>query len=162
MRILGFTGTRQIAGHEKALHKYLDRADTTAWFTAFDRYITGGCRGWDGFIGRYLARIYRDTPQTVVVPWNKSQVDAWWEDPEFAPLVDNGMITVVYMEAGTDYRDRNAEIVRGSTELFYCADYPESDGRSKRSGTWMTKRIAEAAHLPINGIILNKEQHEHV
>jgi hypothetical protein len=62
------------------------------------------------------------------------------------------------MAEGTDYRDRNTEIVRRSNQLFYCADYPENHGKSRRSGTWMTKRIAEQTGIPVNGIILNNEE----
>ena len=153
MTSLGFTGTRATEPHRLKLRTYLESADMVMFLRKFDTYVTGGCTGWDALVGRYL-RLKFPPPiaeHIVVVPANRSQVDPWWE--EFDP----GTVHLVFMNDDTDYRARNEEIVRRSDHLFYCADYPEDNARSKRSGTWMTKRIGERAKIPVNGIVLNSE-----
>lgn len=152
MSALGFTGTRATEPHEEKLRAYLERTGTILFLREFDTYVTGGCRGWDAFVGRYLALTYPTKTHIVVVPANRSQVDPWWLE------FDLGTILVLYMDEGTDYKDRNKEIVRRSEYVFYCADYPEAHGKSRRSGTWQTKRLAEAALVPTSGIILNNEE----
>lgn len=150
-KTLGFTGTRNIGGHEEKLTAYLQKSETHLFLSwAFDQYVTGACKGWDAFIGEFLALTYPNATHTVLVPADQSQVDRWWEG------FDLGKINVIFMPPNTDYRYRNEQIVQRSDYLFYCADYPEDDGRSKRSGTWMTKRIAEKAGVPLTGIVLNK------
>lgn len=151
MKALGFTGTRATEPHEERLRKYLELADTVLYLREFDMYVTGGCVGWDAYVGRYLALTYPDKTHLVVCPANRSQVDPWWFE------FDIGTILVHYMPDDTDYKDRNAEIVRRSDQLFYCADYSEAHGKSGRSGTWQTKRLAEAALIPVNGIVINNE-----
>lgn len=115
----------------------------------FDGFVSGGCRGWDAVFGETLALAFPDKVHVVVVPANKSQVDPWWTK------FDAGLVQVVYMDADTDYRSRNTEIVRRSSQLFYCADYQEDHGKSRRSGTWMTVRIARQAGMQPTGIIIN-------
>lgn len=153
MSNLGFTGTRETEGSELKLRNYLESADMLMYLRRFDTYVTGGCRGWDALVGEYL-RLKFPPPvayHVVVIPANKSQVDPWWEK------FDVGTVDLVYMPDGTDYRDRNEAIVQRVEQVFYCADYPEQHVKSKRSGTWMTKRIAESQGVPVSGIILNKE-----
>ena len=60
------------------------------------------------------------------------------------------------MPPGTTYKDRNEAIVNRVDELYYCADYPEEDRRSRRSGTWQTVRLARGRGIPVDGIILNQ------
>lgn len=151
MNFLGFTGTRATEPREEELRSYLESVDMKLFLMSFDGYVTGGCVGWDAFVGRYLALTYPLKTHLVVCPANRSQVDPWWLE------FDLGTVLVVYMPEDTDYKDRNTEIVRRSHHLFYCADYPEAHGKSRRSGTWQTKRIAERAQIPINGIILTNE-----
>lgn len=152
MTSLGFTGTRASAPHEEKLRSYWEQVDATLFLRAFDTYVTGGCRGWDAFIGRYLAMRFPLKTHLVVVPANRSQVDPWWFE------FDLGTILVYYMDEGTDYKDRNKEIVRRSDHLFYCADYPEDHGKSARSGTWQTVRLGRGADIPVDGIVLNSEE----
>jgi hypothetical protein len=152
MSSLGFTGTRNTKDFEERLRSYWEGVDATLFLREFDTYVTGGCRGWDAFIGRYLALRFPLKTHIVVCPANRSQVDPWWLE------FDLGTILVVYMPEDTDYKDRNTEIVRRSDQLFYCADYPEEHGKSQRSGTWQTKRIAEKLGVPVSGIILNRDE----
>ncbi len=149
---LGFTGTRATEERIPDLLRYVAKPDMRIYLDSFDGYVTGGCRGWDAFIGAHLVLAFPEKTHLVVVPANRSQVDPWWE------TFDLDRVLVVYMEDGTDYRDRNTEIVRRSNAVFYCADYPEQHPKSKRSGTWMTKRIAEGLDVPVTGIILNTSE----
>ena len=151
MTSLGFTGTRETEKFHERLRDYLESADMQLFLREFDMFVTGGCRGWDAFVGRYLALTFPQKTHLVVVPANRSQVDPWWLE------FDLGTILVKYMPEGTDYKDRNEEIVERSDHLFYCADYPEAHGKSKRSGTWQTVRIGHRARIHVNGIILNPE-----
>jgi hypothetical protein len=153
MTALGFTGTRSTKGHDIELKNYLESAEMIMYLRKFDTYVTGACEGWDALVGEFLALKFPPpiAQHIVIVPADKSRVDPWWEK------FDIGLVQVVYMPDDTDYRDRNKEIVRLADQVFYCADYPEDDGRSKRSGTWMTKRIAEAEKVPVSGIVINKE-----
>lgn len=153
MSSLGFTGTQHTEPFEFQLRNYLESADMLMYLRRFDTYITGACVGWDALVGEFL-RLKFPPPvahHVVIVPANKSKIDRWWEK------FDVGTVDVIYMDDDTDYRDRNEAIVARSDRLFYCAEYPEDHGKSKRSGTWMTKRIAYRAKIPTDGIILNKE-----
>lgn len=154
MTSLGFTGTQRLDGFELALRTYLESADMTTYLRKFDTYVTGACIGWDAFVGRYLRTKFPPpiAQHIVIVPANESKIERWWEE------FDLGSVDVIYMDKDTDYRARNEAIVKRSDQLFYCAEYPEDHHRSRRSGTWMTKRIAQKHHIPIDGIVLNKEQ----
>ena len=125
------------------------------YLSEYDGFVSGGCRGWDAVFGETLALRYPDKQHVVIVPANRSQVDPWWEK------FDPGFVVVVYMDEGTSYRQRNEEIVKHSTHLFYCANYPEDHPKSGRGcGTWMTVRIARAAGMTPVGIILNDAKDE--
>lgn len=148
MITLGTTGTRHIANEDKPRFvQYL--LDNDAYFSMFDMYVSGACIGWDAVFGRTMAETYSDQEHVVIVPADQSRVDAWWEDIDVP-------VTVINMPEKTSYRDRNLEIVKFSNVLFYCADYPEANPRSLRSGTWMTVRLARNAGLEVNGIIIHE------
>lgn len=108
-------------------------------------YITGGAIGGDALIGNWLAWNKPDAKHIVIVPSNRSAIDPWWDRFNLeAPYVD-----VYLMPSGTSYRDRNQEILTRSTELIAFPAYREWDVRSKRSGTWMTARIAKKMGLKV-------------
>jgi hypothetical protein len=100
------------------------------------RYVTGGCRDGDSFIGQWLHAMYPSAEHVVVVPANRSQVDPWWELPGMT-------VTVIEMPEGTTYADRNARIVHESDAVVGFPSWPEADRRSLRSGTWQTIRMAQ-------------------
>jgi hypothetical protein len=149
MNLLGFTGTRGTAPHEDRLREYFGGGAMHIFLSNYDGYVTGGCIGFDALIGRFLATKYPDKEHVVIVPADRSRVDPWWEE------FDLGTITVIEMPDDTDYRARNEEIVNKSTALFYCAEHLEDHNKSRRSGTWMTVRIAQRAAKPVHGVVLN-------
>jgi hypothetical protein len=133
----GFTATRELSEMQRYdVCAYLDNLD-------YGTYVTGGCRGGDAVIGAHLAMTQPAAIHRVYVPSDLSQVDAWWDHPIFATQSN---IHVVW-DCGT-YRERNTRIVSSSEVLEVFAQYREDDPRSKRSGTWMTKRIARNRHVP--------------
>lgn len=149
--MLGFTGTRGTGGYAGRLQNYYGDAATVAWLEQYDGFVTGGCRGFDTFMGFHAALTFPDKRHVVIVPANQSQVQPWWMG------LNNPNIEVYYMPEGTDYRDRNTEIVKRSDFLYYCAEHPEDHTKSKRSGTWMTVRIAQQLGVPYDGIVLTEE-----
>lgn len=99
-----------------------------------ERYITGGARGGDALIGRWLYERYPSAHHIVVVPANRAQVVEWWLGFD---------VTAVDMPRGTSYRDRNMHIVQMCTNLVAFPAFPEFNVKSRRSGTWQTVRMAK-------------------
>lgn len=155
MRTLGFTGTRNIGSPREVAEAILPWVLTD--FRKFDRFVTGGCRGFDREIGYGLATMLPDKEHVVIVPANRSQVDEWWADLFTQKRVADagGSISIIEMPEGTSYKDRNQLIVGLADELFYYAEYPEDDGHSRRSGTWQTVRLARKKEIPVEGVIIN-------
>lgn len=105
------------------------------------RYVTGGARGGDAYTGRWLALTRPDAEHVVVIPANRSQADPWWLE-----MAARGIpVTLVEMDPGTTYKDRNAELVARSSAVFGLPAYPENDPLSRYSGTWQTIRMARSA-----------------
>jgi|SRR6478735_10578915 len=143
MKSLGFTGTRHLTnGSKSAVLEAIGKR-----LPEFDRFVTGGCNGFDAKMGQYLYETFPEKLHYVIVPDNKGQVDWWFKGKPG--------VMIKYMAPGTTYKQRDQAIVDASDEVFYCAEYPENDYRSTRSGTWLTKRLAEASHVPVGGIILH-------
>jgi hypothetical protein len=121
-----------------------------------DQYITGGCVGGDSFIGQWFALHKPDAQHTVFVPEDRSQVDAWWLGSLYRHKVEAIIVSGL---APAVYRARNTRMVNQLTEpedvLHYIADYPEAHGKSTRSGTWMTVRIARQQNVKVKGLVLN-------
>lgn len=143
----GFTGTRYIedvSAQQDAVQELLDRAAADC-----GEFTTGACIGFDAFAGLYLYTHYRSRHEKhrVIQPANRSRVAVWWSSYPNVEVID--------MPPGTDYRARNSRILDFSDVLYAVADYPELHPRSKRSGTWMTIRIARARDIPVEAIILN-------
>ena len=135
---VGFTGTRQLNddGREAI------RAMLTAMRMMAERMpdatlevVQGGCVGADAFVGKEAHdlgfRVH------TILPDDRSQVATDWDEWSDSH------------EAGGGYRERNKRIVLRSALLFAVADYPERDGHSRRSGSWMTVRMAREAMLPM-------------
>jgi hypothetical protein len=101
------------------------------------RYVTGGCREGDAFIGQWLYANRPDAEHVIVVPADRSQVDEWW-------LHAGGTnITVIQMPQGTTRKDRNIRLVAEGDCVYGFPHRPEAS--SPRSGTWQTIRIAKRA-----------------
>lgn len=139
----GFTGTRSLDDDGRAL---IDNA--LLMVADGQEFTTGSCVGVDAYVGRILTFIYPRAKHRVVVPANRKQVDYWWHPIE--QWAEKGIdLTVELMPIGTSFRERNERIVDYTDELIVFASHPESHGKSRRSGTWMTKRIAEKRGVKI-------------
>lgn len=110
-----------------------------------DRYITGGCRGGDAFIGRWLFDNRPGAEHVIIVPADRGRVDSWWLGLPWGSWLPGGPVKVVHMPWGTTYADRNARLVEEGTMVVGFPAYPEDDPRSRRSGTWQTIRYARKA-----------------
>ena len=150
MNVLGTTGTRNIAQNDEPLYvERLTNPEMLFWLSNFDAFVSGACTGWDAVWGSTMRLTFPDKLHFVIVPANRSQIEPWWE------AFDLGTVHLILMAKDTDYRARNEKIVEMSTHLYYCADYPEDHGKSRRSGTWMTVRIARKAGIPVHGFVIN-------
>lgn len=145
---LGFTGTQ----HCDALPQgFLDMIED--WVEKGEEFTTGACVGFDALIARHLLKVRPDARHRLIVPQNRSKVDT---DLYHEFLTHTGGLTVIEcLPAGSSYRDRNEAIVDNSDGVGALAQYPEDDGRSKRSGTWMTVRIGDRYCVPVRTLTLN-------
>lgn len=132
MTTISFTATRTL--------NYLARLTIANALTdevpEAERYITGAAVGGDTFIGRRLHWIRPDAQHIVIVPSNTLQIDPWWLK------VDGSPVTVIEMPLRSSYRDRNVRLVEEAEKVYGFPSYPEKHGRSVRSGTWQTIRLA--------------------
>jgi len=122
------------------------------YLAQFDGFVSGACFGWDAIFGSTMTLTYPDKEHFVIVPADRSRVETWWYAFDF------DKVHVIEMPDGTDYKQRNQKIVDMSSALFYCADYPEEHGKSKRSGTWQTVRLARKKGITPAGIIIHNEE----
>jgi hypothetical protein len=159
--VVGFTGTRSLwpAEYQRVL-EWLDQQVTQEP----DGWVTGACKGFDAFVGIQGVRRYQRIPHRVYVPRDTSQVDRWWLGGEFRQLVSptnrgSAATPIVVHENAGDYRQRNQRIVFMSDRILAVAAYPEDHGRSRRSGTWMTVRMARKAEniKSIRTLVLREE-----
>lgn len=126
MERVTFTGTRHLREQDKAVIKRV-----VAGLPGDSMLIVGGCVGVDAYIARVgigLAMYVH-----VVLPDNMSQVDPeWWK------------YFTYYEKApgGSTYRDRNQRMLVLGDRLIAFAEHPEDHPASRRSGTWMTIRMA--------------------
>jgi hypothetical protein len=84
-----------------------------------------------------------------VVPANRSQVDPAWR--EWCHSYEE-------MPSGTDYRARNERILDHGEELEAWPEYAEQHPQSRRSGTWMTIRIAKRRGMRLGVHVLRAER----
>lgn len=146
-RVLGFTGTQIIKDHGAAIGRLLSGVDL------YDEYVTGACIGFDAVAGMAMCLRFPTARHRVLIPANDYKVSRWWDQPPFRGASN---LLVHQMPAGTDFKDRNQAIADLSTELKYCAAFPEEHGKSRRSGTWQTVRMARKGGIPVDGIVLQE------
>jgi hypothetical protein len=126
---VGFTGSRKITeAQRKLVIKRLEEIKPTV-----THYITGACTGVDAEVALWAYEQHPEANQIIVVPNRRLHVD----DRVMHFHTDN----VMYIEMPrhpTSYRDRNERIVDLSerVEAFW-------DGRTYKSGTYMTINIAK-------------------
>jgi predicted Rossmann fold nucleotide-binding protein DprA/Smf involved in DNA uptake len=140
---VGFTGSRHLTGEmQEAIKRALIETQVDATI------VTGACLGVDA----YVALIAWRTPYLkvhTIVPADRSRVDPYWRDH---------CDTFEEMPPGTTYRDRNERIVALSDRLIAVPDYPEDAPESRRSGTWMTIRIARRTGRPVQVVTLERRR----
>lgn len=149
MRI-GFTGTRRVPDYR--VRDVLDWVDERVATLGGTEYTTGACVGFDALVAPHLLKTRPDDLHRLIVPANRAQVDT---DMFHEFLTHSGgWKAIELMPAGTTYRDRNERILDHADVLLAVADAPENAGRSARSGTWMTVRIARKRFLPVHELVL--------
>jgi predicted Rossmann-fold nucleotide-binding protein len=140
IQTVAFTGARVItpAGAERvrAVVEALPRAT---------RVLTGGCVGVDALVA--WAAYHVDLSVHTVLPALDRYTDSEWarwcvSHEQLPPSPD-------------PYRARNARLIFLADRLIAFPAWPEGDGRSRRSGTWMTVRLAYRAQKPVELYVLN-------
>lgn len=111
----------------------------------FTRLAQGGCKGIDdiaGQAGHGLGLLVH----TILVPnWRKVRWTAeWWEYSD----------TSQAMPYGTGFKERDQAVVDTSEALLAFPLYAEKNPQSRRSGTWMTIRMAREKGIPVEVIVL--------
>jgi hypothetical protein len=140
MVMIGISGTREMptalqAERIRQLIRGLQPGTTV---------VTGACVGVDAL----AAKIAFSTPGIhvmTVVPANRKAVDPNWQ---------RYCHDFYEMPLGTSYRDRNLYIVDLCDWLLAFPMYAEWDGRSTRSGTWQTIRLARKAGKQAQAFVL--------
>jgi hypothetical protein len=140
VRTVGFTGTRQLTKEDYGVITGVIKnlPDDV-------RVVNGGCVGADTLVARYA--FLRSLHVHTIFPSDLSHVD---------PDAYRWCTTSERMPEGSSYRDRDRRIVEESDVLIAFAWYPEHYPRSRRSGTWMTARIAKGRNVPVLIYILNE------
>jgi hypothetical protein len=139
---IGFTGTRSLRRLDAV------RAFLSATCDDGDEFTTGACLGFDAFAAHHLLDVYPDRRHRLVVPANRTQVD-WSIIDRFLLLLAQGAKNAVVEEMpdGSTYKQRNERILDHADELVAVVAWAEHDGRSIRSGSWQTVRLARKRGL---------------
>lgn len=142
--VYGFTATRQVRACDLDLIR-----DVILTLPSKILVVTGGCIGGDAVIARMARK--RGLDVHTILPANRAQVDPDWAQH---------CTSFQEMPPGTDYRDRNQAIVRMSDTIIGFPQFSETDPRSRRSGTWMTLRLARRAEKSVEIWYLgNEDEH---
>lgn len=147
---LGFTGTRTLPADMSAIEDYV--ADR---IVRFNEFTSGACVGFDAWVARYLLRVRPEATHRLVVPANRSQVDIDLYH-EFITHT-GGWVVIEFMPDGTTYKQRNARILDHADELLGVCDYPERHGKSARSGSWQTVRLARDRRLTLDTYTIHED-----
>ena len=136
--VLGVTGTRTTPTTRQLQFLYLNMC--TLHDQGCRTLHHGSCTGWDE-AAHYLALSLGW--HVVIHPPTNSTYEA-------GDLLDSpGSVEVRFSKP---YRERDQDIVNESTVLIGGPLYPKADERSKRSGTWMTLRMAYDARKPWSAV----------
>lgn len=152
---LAFTGPRRVPSD---YHAYI-RGWVDGVAADGDEFTTGACIGWDALVAHHLLDTrLGNARHRLVVPADRSRVDPTIL-ARFKALIAGGHpeVLIEYMPPGTSYRQRNVRLLSYSDELVAGAEYPEDDGRSRRSGSWMTVRLARDASKHVRGPLVLSE-----
>lgn len=133
VRRVGFTGTRE----PTRIHAERARQAVES-LPVHTVVFTGGCVGVDALVAR--AAKARGLYVHVILPSDHSRVD-----PEWRRYCDS----YEQMPPGTSYKDRDARLVHRSRELIAIPLVAEHAPASRRSGTWMTVRLARRDLKPV-------------
>lgn len=143
-KTIGVSGSREgdIMAHYGLVYAALAE---TVRAGAFTRLANGGCKGIDdiaGQAGHGLGLLVH----TILVPnWEKIEWTAdWWEYTD----------TTATMSHGTGFKERDQAVVDTSEALLAFPLYAERHSQSRRSGTWMTIRLAREKGIPVEVIVL--------
>jgi hypothetical protein len=139
---LGFSGSRSLVADDESFIR------STLQLLDMDMFLVGGCIGADAVAGRFVGNILNRNVQ-VFLPADRSRVD-----PDYLEYADH----VHELPPGSSYRARNQAIVRHSTELVAFPSYREEHGKSLRSGTWQTIRLAVAKGIPVTIHVLRSRE----
>jgi len=148
----GFSGSRHLTAEQKTIvDEVLSTLNGSEW-------TTGACIGVDAYIGR---KLWYDRPESlhrVVIPADRSRVEYWWTHRAIRDAGPQSGVLLEEMMPGMSYADRNQRIVQHSDVLVAFPAYPETDPRSKRSGTWQTVRMARRAGLDVLVTVLDESE----
>lgn len=137
--VVGWTGSRDLTDAMRAaIDTYLDYLATRYRATRDVKVVHGGCLGVDEYVSKSASA--RGIPQVTIFPSNMSQA---------ATACRYRSQEVVQMPEGSTYRQRNEAIVKLATTLVAVPRFAEDHPRMRRSGTWMTIRIARRRGVPL-------------
>lgn len=137
VRRIGFTGSRYINPiHYPAIDEVLFA------YTGADEYTTGGAVGVDTYVLRRLKPLMPKALHRVCLPEHGPD----WDNP-YLKLADE--VVRVPDTLGHPHRSRNKAIIKHSDVLLAFPLHPENHGKSQRSGTWMTIRMAQRSGVRI-------------
>jgi hypothetical protein len=141
--VLGVTGTRGKPTMSQLRFLYTRMTDLHE--TLGCRTLHHGCcTGWDE-AAHWLARslgwkIVVHPPTNRLYEANDPLEDMGWDVEHRQPK---------------PYAERNQDIVNESTVLYAGPALPEDDEKAKRSGTWMTVRMADKKRMPWVAVLPN-------
>lgn len=131
LRPRGVTGTqRPPYGSGKVVEEWLSTLDREK-----DFIVCGVCIGMDTIIGKRAHE--RGFWVFGVVPWDRKKV---------APDFRVWCFGYQEMPPGTDYMDRNQELV---SQVIDLTAFPRENEEQLRSGTWATVRRARERGIPV-------------
>lgn len=105
-------------------------------------FVTGGCQGFDSLIGRYCLARWPKRKHLVILPHDSTFTRRWWDEPG----LDGRNLTIRQLPFGTNYRDRNVDLVVSSAQLVAYPYAAERHPSQRRSGTWQTIRLGRRLH----------------